>query len=179
MFVSAVVTVNQWFVKKRPLASGIHFSGSCYGVIAFPPLFYYLLETYGWKYVLWTSGALASLGVALSTTFRPMKIVIENDMMSVCSENRRPSILDFFPDCDSEDGSSSEINRKQSISLKPSGKESVMDPEKRRKSSVAILRPVGTIDALYTGTPRNRTTSLSTSVHERLESRRKRTVSVG
>ena len=72
-----------------------------------------------------------------------------------------------------------EINRKQSISLKPSGKESVMDPEKRSKSSIAILRPVGTIDALYTGTPRNRTTSLSTSAHERLESRRKRTVSVG
>ena len=156
MFVSSVVSVNQYFVKKRPLASALSFSGTCYGVIFFPPIFQLLLENYGWKPVLWVGSCIVSLLVALSTLFKPMTIIIENEEIVVTSDSRRPSILDFFPtDAGGDDDQNSVKMRKRTVSVRSCSGDSLSSTKERRKSSIAILRPVGTIDALYSGDPRN------------------------
>ncbi|XP_066294445.1 monocarboxylate transporter 13-like [Branchiostoma lanceolatum] len=55
--------VGKYFDKKRAIANGIAFAGVGVGNIAFPPLFTYLIEEYGWR-----GSFLIAAGVMLNIT---------------------------------------------------------------------------------------------------------------
>ncbi|XP_002739959.2 monocarboxylate transporter 12-like [Saccoglossus kowalevskii] len=44
-----VVIVGQYFHKHHVLANGVVFAGTATGLMAFPPLYHILIDTYGWR----------------------------------------------------------------------------------------------------------------------------------
>ena len=70
------MTLNQHFVDKRALATGIVFSGCNYGVILFPPLIHLILKQHGWQLVIWTFGGLMLAMVGVSMLLKPIDVEI-------------------------------------------------------------------------------------------------------
>jgi len=48
-YIAATTTVNNWFIKKRSLATGMFFAATSASGFVFPPLITFLISTMGWR----------------------------------------------------------------------------------------------------------------------------------
>ena len=69
------VACNYYFDKKRALATGISKTGVSIGSFVLPPLADYLLETYGWKEVIYCFAGLAFTSGIFGSYVRPLELV--------------------------------------------------------------------------------------------------------
>lgn len=73
-YVSFVVIVQQWFDKKRPIASGFSLTGFSVAVFSLPPLTQILLDIYGWRGCLMLMSGVYLNGIAMAALLRPVPV---------------------------------------------------------------------------------------------------------
>jgi predicted MFS family arabinose efflux permease len=71
-YVSFVVIVQQWFDRKRPIASGFSLTGFSVAVFSLPPLTQLLLDAYGWRGCLMLMSGVYLHGIAMAALLRPV-----------------------------------------------------------------------------------------------------------
>ena len=72
MFVGSVVTVQNYFDKRRSLATGIAVAGTGAGVFIMAPLIQYLIERYTWRGALLLEGGLLLNLMPFALLLRPL-----------------------------------------------------------------------------------------------------------
>ena len=70
MYIPSVVACVPYFTKRRSLAIGICLCGSGFGTFSLAPLTQYILENWGWRWVMRTLSGLSFLGVLCGCTMR-------------------------------------------------------------------------------------------------------------
>lgn len=83
VYLPAIVSVGEYFEKKRPFATGIAVCGSGIGTFIFSPLINYLSETYDWRSMLIITAGILLHGVVCGMLFRPLN---NKTSLCVCSE---------------------------------------------------------------------------------------------
>ncbi|WAR01117.1 MOT5-like protein [Mya arenaria] len=71
MYITPVVAVEEYFVKRNALAVGIAFSGCGIGTFALPPLMEYLISVYSWRGAMQIMAAIVLNGVPLGFLLQP------------------------------------------------------------------------------------------------------------
>ena len=69
LMTSGVMSLNQYFDKKRALANGVSTSGTSLGYFASAPILTYLLENGGLQETLYTEAAVTSVCLVLGQAF--------------------------------------------------------------------------------------------------------------
>ena len=69
LITSGVISLNQYFDKKRALANGVATSGTSLGYLASAPILTYLLEHGGLKETFYAEGAVTSVCLVLGQAF--------------------------------------------------------------------------------------------------------------
>lgn len=73
LFLSALVSVERYFEKKRPLATGIAFCGAGIGGFIFSPLLEYLSEIFEWRSMLVIVAGIILNGAVFGMLLRPLR----------------------------------------------------------------------------------------------------------
>ncbi|XP_070566612.1 monocarboxylate transporter 13-like [Ptychodera flava] len=71
-YVPSVSLIGQYFERRHALANGIAYAGSGLGMIAMPPLWLVLINTYGWRGALLIAGATNMNLFGTSLLLRPL-----------------------------------------------------------------------------------------------------------
>ena len=74
-YVSFVVIVQQWFDKRRPIASGFSLTGFSVAVFCLPPITQWLLDLYGWRGCLILMSGVYLNGLVMAALLRPVPVV--------------------------------------------------------------------------------------------------------
>ena len=72
VYLPAIVTVGQWFDKKRAFATGLAVCGTGVGTFIFAPLSQRLVEQYDWRGAHLIIAGIALNCVVCGAIFRPM-----------------------------------------------------------------------------------------------------------
>lgn len=86
-YVSFVVIVQQWFDKRRPIASGFSLTGFSVAVFCLPPLTRWLLDWYGWRGCLILMSGVYLNGIVMAALLRPVPVIKK--------PNPRPRTMSF------------------------------------------------------------------------------------
>ncbi|GAU87242.1 hypothetical protein RvY_00124 [Ramazzottius varieornatus] len=73
IYLPAIVSVTQWFEKRRSFATGIAVCGSGLGTFAFPPLTEMLIEQYNWNGALLIIAGIVFNNCVFGMLFRPVE----------------------------------------------------------------------------------------------------------
>ena len=73
-YVSFVVIVQQWFDKRRPIASGFSLTGFSVAVFCLPPLTQLLLDWCGWRGCLILMSGVYLNGIVMAALLRPVPV---------------------------------------------------------------------------------------------------------
>ena len=73
IYLPAIVSVTQWFEKRRSFATGIAVCGSGLGTFAFPPLTELLIERYDWNGALLIIAGIIFNNCVFGALFRPVE----------------------------------------------------------------------------------------------------------
>ncbi|XP_052797579.1 monocarboxylate transporter 1-like isoform X1 [Mya arenaria] len=93
MYITPVVAVEEYFVKRNALAVGIAFSGCGIGIFALPPLTEYLISVYSWRGAMQIMAAIVLNGVPLGFLLQPgfvQKPAIIEDVTLEDAEDAKP-----------------------------------------------------------------------------------------
>ena len=71
MYIPSVVVSAPYFTDRRSLAIGLCLCGSGFGTFSLAPVSQYILEVYGWRWVVRTMAGLALLGTICGAAMTP------------------------------------------------------------------------------------------------------------
>ena len=78
-FLASIVQCNEYFEKRRSVATGLAMCGSSLAILVIGPLSSYILEHYGWRIVTWTYVLLNLVSLAWGLLLKPLSAIIVDE----------------------------------------------------------------------------------------------------